>query len=64
MSGLVLAGKLLQTRLGTPIVILTGDGEKAREGAEGVGIHSFVQNPVTIEELVHSIGRARVCPVP
>ncbi len=62
MSGVVLAKKLLQTRPGTPIVILTGDGETAKAGAEGVGIRGFVQKPVTIGQLVRSIDEALACP--
>ena len=58
MSGIALAESLLQARPGTPIVILTGDKEQALIEAQGLAIRGFVQKPVTVEQLVDSIGRA------
>ena len=59
LSGLELLGHLRQTRPGTPVIVVSGIGD--REHAEGLtrlGAFDFILKPFRLEAVEASVGRA------
>ncbi|HVF42339.1 MAG TPA: response regulator [Pyrinomonadaceae bacterium] len=59
LSGLELLGHLRQARPGTPVIVISGIGDRSHaEGLIGLGAFDFMLKPFRLEEIEKSVGRA------
>ena len=59
LTGIELARKVLQVRPDIPIILCTGYSETInREDSRQLGIHSFLQKPITMNEMLAASARA------
>jgi two-component system response regulator PilR (NtrC family) len=59
LSGLELLGHLRQTRPGTPVIVVSGIGDRTHaEGLTRLGAFDFILKPFRLEEVEASVGRA------
>ncbi len=59
LSGLELLGHLRQKRPGTPVIVISGIGDRTHaEGLTRLGAFDFILKPFRLEEVELSVGRA------
>jgi len=59
LSGLELLGHLRQTRPGTPVIVVSGIGDRTHaEGLTRLGAFDFILKPFQLEEVEQSVARA------
>ena len=59
LSGLELLGHLRQARPGTPVIVISGIGDRTHaEGLTRLGAFDFILKPFRIEEVEQSVARA------
>ena len=59
LSGLELLGHLRQTRPGTPVIVVSGIGDRTHaEGLTRLGAFDFILKPFRLEDIEKSVGRA------
>jgi two-component system response regulator PilR (NtrC family) len=59
LSGLELLGHLRQARPGTPVIVISGIGDRTHaEGLTRLGAFDFILKPFQLEEVEKSVGHA------
>jgi len=59
LSGLELLGHLRQARPGTPVIVISGIGDRTHaEGLMRLGAFDFMLKPFRLEDIEKSVGRA------
>jgi two-component system response regulator PilR (NtrC family) len=59
LSGLELLGHLRQTRPGTPVIVVSGIGDRTHaEGLTRLGAFDFILKPFRLEDIEKSVGLA------
>lgn len=59
LSGLELLGHLRQARPGTPVIVISGIGDRTHaEGLTRLGAFDFILKPFRLEEVEQSVARA------
>ncbi|HKG14607.1 MAG TPA: response regulator [Pyrinomonadaceae bacterium] len=59
LSGLELLGHLRQARPGTPVIVISGIGDRTHaEGLTRLGAFDFILKPFRLEEVEESVSRA------
>jgi len=59
LSGLELLGHLRQARPGTPVIVISGIGDRTHaEGLTRLGAFDFILKPFQLEEIERSVARA------